>query len=277
MFPVEKMCRALKVSRGGYYAWRERPPSRRVKENKKLLDVIKKIYEDSEQTYGSPRITKSLEDKGYTVSRPRVARLMRKHGIAATCKKKFKVTTDSSHNYPVAPNLLERDFDVESFGEVWVSDITYIYTQKGWLYLTVVIDLCNRQVVGWSMSNSMHASKTTIPALKQAYGLYRPPPGLMFHSDRGIQYACDNFKELLEKYQMKQSMSKKGDCWDNAVAESFFSTLKKERVYRETYRTRWQARQSIFDYIERFYNRVRKHSYVGNKSPVEFLEVKNAA
>jgi len=171
------MCRALNVSRGGYYAWRERPLSRRAKENKKLLDRIKDIHEDSEQTYGSPRITESLEDEGYTVSRPRVARLMRKHGIAAACKKKFKVTTDSSHNYPVAPNLLKRNFEAEGPGKIWVSDITYIYTQKGWLYLTAVIDLYNRQVVGWSMSNSMHASKTTMPALRHACGRHRPSPG----------------------------------------------------------------------------------------------------
>ena len=271
------MCRALKVSRGGYYSWLERPVSMRAKENQELLNRIKYIYQHSYQTYGSPRVTDSLEDEGYAVSRPRVARLMQKHGIAAVCKKKYKNTTDSSHNYPVAPNLLQRDFEAPAMGKVWVSDITYIYTWQGWLYLTVIIDLYNRQVVGWSMSNSMHASKTTVAALRDACGRHVPAPGLIFHSDRGVQYACNDFKEQLSKFHMLQSMSAKGYCWDNAVAESFFSTLKKERVYRENYRARWDARQSIFQYIEIFYNRFRKHSYLGNKSPVQFLEMKKAA
>ena len=243
----------------------------------KLLERIKQIYSESKGTYGSPRITDQLHDEYYTVSRPRVARLMQLNSISATYKKKFKVTTDSSHDYPVAPNILKRDFSASNPEKVWISDLTYIYTQEGWLYLTVIIDLYNRMVVGWSMSNGMNASETTIPALTHACGLFKPPSGLIFHSDRGIQYACNDFKEQLTDVKMVQSMSAKGDCWDNAVAESFFSTLKKELVYRNTYRTRWEARQSIFDYIETFYNRLRKHSYLGNKSPAQFMEVKNAA
>ena len=277
LFPVEKMCRALKVSRGGYYAWLERPLSQRTKENMILLERIDKIHEKSKGRYGSPRITDQLHDEGYKASRPRVARLMRSNGICAVGKKKFKVTTDSSHNYPVSPNLLNRDFSATEPEKVWVSDLTYIYTQEGWLFLTVIIDLYNRMVVGWSMSSGMSASETSVAALRHACDRFHPPPGLIFHSDRGVQYACTDFKELLANYQMSQSMSAKGDCWDNAVAESFFSTLKKELVYRQTYKTRWEARQSIFEYIEIFYNRIRKHSTLGNKSPAQFMEMKNAA
>ena len=277
LFPVEKMCRALKVRRGGYYAWLKRPLSKRTKENMILLKRIKDIHENSERRYGSPRITDQLNDEGYSVSRPRVARIMSSNGISAVYKKKFKATTDSNHNYPVSPNLLEQNFFIDEPGKVWVSDITYIYTWEGWLYLTVIIDLYNRMIVGWAMSKSLKASKTTIPALKHAYDRFKPAPGLIFHSDRGIQYVCNNFREQLSDFNMTQSMSAKGNCWDNAVAESFFGTLKKELVYRNTYKTRWEARQSIFKYIETFYNRIRKHSYLGNKSPVQFTEKKNAA
>jgi len=277
MFPKEKMCHALKVGRGGYYAWLGRPLSKRAEENMQLIERIKNIYEKSHRRYGSPRITDELHKEGFVVSRARVARLMKAYGINAVSKKKFKVTTDSNHNYPVAPNLLERDFTVEKPNSVWVSDITYIFTQAGWLYLTVIIDLFNRMVVGWPMSSSsMSAAETTIAALDHAYGRFHPTEGLIFHSDRGIQYACKDFKEQLAKYKMIQSMSAKGDCWDNAVAESFFATLKKEEVYRYKYQNRWQARQSIFSYIEIFYNRIRKHSYLDNMSPVQFTAMKKA-
>lgn len=187
------------------------------------------------------------------------------------------MTTDSNHKYPVAPNVLAREFSSRRPEQVWVSDITYIHTTEGWLYLTVIIDLYNRMVVGWSMSDRLYASETTIAALKHACDRFNPPAGLIFHSDRGVQYACTDFKEHLETYQMIQSMSAKGDCWDNAVAESFFSTLKKELIYRHNYRTRWEARQSIFEYIEIYYNRKRKHSYLGNKSPTLFTELNMAA
>ena len=277
MFPIEKMCRTLNVSRGGFYAWVKRPLCKRTQENIYLLERIKEIYEDSLGCYGSPRITNKLHEKGINVSRARVARHMKANGISAVKIKIFKVTTDSNHNYPVAPNLLERDFSAQRPNSKWVSDITYIFTKEGWLYLTVIIDLFNRMVVGWAMSNSLRAEETTIAALKHAYNRFNPGPGLIFHSDRGVQYACTDFKEQLEKYKMIQSMSAKGDCWDNAVAESFFSTLKKEEVYRNNYQDRWHARQSIFSYIEIFYNRTRKHSYLGNKSPVQFTTLKNVA
>jgi transposase InsO family protein len=271
------MCIALNVSRGGYYAWLGRPRSKRSEETERLVERIKQIYTERKGNYGSPRITDQLHDEGWIVSRARVARLMTIIGLSAVSKKKFKITTDSNHHYPVAPNLLERDFTVEQPNSVWVSDITYIFTQAGWLYLTVIIDLFNRMVVGWAMSNGMSAAETTIAALNHAHGRFHPPEGLIFHSDRGVQYACTNFKEQLANYKMIQSMSAKGDCWDNAVAESFFVTLKKEEVYRTHYQNRWQARQSIFSYIEIFYNRIRKHSYLGNKSPAQFTAFKKAA
>ena len=271
------MCQALQVSRGGYYTWLDRPISKRASENMKLLKRIKQIHAATRGRYGSPRITDTLHDEGYTASRPRIARIMSSNDISATSKKKFKVTTNSSHNYPVSPNLLKQDFSPDQPEKVWVSDITYIDTGEGWLYLTVIIDLYNRMIIGWAMSKSMRASETTIPALKQACSCFHPAPGLIFHSDRGIQYACNDFREQLFTFNMIQSMSAKGNCWDNAVAESFFSTLKKELVYRHSYNTRWEARQSIFEYIETFYNRTRKHSYLGNKSPIQFMEMKNAA
>lgn len=277
VFPVEKMCKAFKVSRGGYYAWLGRTPSQREKENNQLLERIKAIHAASECVYGSPRITDALKDEGFKVSRPRVARLMKKHSIHAKTVRKFKVTTISDHDHPISPNLLNQGFTANHFAEVWTSDITYIRTGEGWLYLTVVQDLFNRQIVGWSMSHGLRAVQTTIPALNMAYNRYKPITSLIFHSDRGVQYACKDFREQLSKYQMIQSMTGKGNCYDNAVTESFFSTLKKEHVYHCRYKTRFQAKQSIFHYIEVFYNRVRKHSTLGYRSPVEFIKLKNVA
>jgi len=276
-FPVEKMCQALQVSRGGYYAWLDRPHSKREKENKKLLERIKAIHKESHKIYGSPRITDSLHNEGYTVSRPRVARLMRKNNIRAKTHRKFKVTTDSDHRYALSPDLLKQNFSADRPGKIWVSDITYIRTGEGWLYLTIIKDLFNRAVVGWAMSNSLKASETTIPAFQHAYSRCTPLPGLIFHSDRGVQYASENFREQLSKYNIIQSMSGKGNCYDNAPAESFFGTLKKELVYHYNYKTRWEARQSIFEYIEIFYNRQRKHSSLGNLSPEQFLKLRKVA
>lgn len=212
----------------------------------KLLARIKAIHKQSDHTYGSPRITDDLREAGFKVSRPRVARLMKKNGIHAKTKRKFKVTTNSEHNYPISPNLLNQHFSANYFGEVWASDITYIRTGEGWLYLTVIMDLFNREIIGWSMSDSLRASRTTIPAFRDACTRFHPGPGLIFHSDRGVQYACHDFREQLSGHRMIQSMSGKGNCYDNAVVESFFSTLKKDRVYHQKYKTRWQARQSIF-------------------------------
>lgn len=249
----------------------------REQQNMKLIKRIKEIHELTDQTYGSPRITDDLREEGFKVSRPRVARLMRKHGIFAQTKRKFKVTTDSDHSFPISQNRLDRHFSADSFGEVWTSDITYIRTGEGFLYLTVIMDLFNREIVGWSMSESLSASETTITALRSACLRHHPLPGLVFHSDRGVQYACDDFRELISVNHMLQSMSGTGDCYDNAVTESFFATLKKELVYRRKYKTRFEARQSIFQYIEIFYNRNRKHSTLGNLSPVQFREKRKAA
>ncbi len=276
-FPLEKMCLTLQVSRAGYYAWTKRPPSQREKENMKLLKRIKEIHTETDKTYGSPRITDTLRDEGHKVSRPRVARLMRRHGIYAKTYRKFKVTTDSNHKYPISPNLLNQNFTADQPGKIWTSDITYIETGEGWLFLTVVEDLFNRQIVGWAMEDRLTASATTLLALQHACSRFHPDPGLIFHSDRGIQYACNDFKEQLSKHRMIQSMSGKGNCYDNAVTESFFSTLKKELVYHRKYKTRFEARQSIFQYIEMFYNRKRKHSSLGNVSPEEFAKLKMAA
>ena len=251
--------------------------SQRELENKKILERIKHIHKESRGSYGSPRITQELHKENLIVSRPRVARLMRKNKICAKTKRKFKVTTNSDHRLPISPNLLQQNFTVNQPNKVWVSDITYIPTRKGWLYLTVIIDLYNRQVVGWAMSNNLHASSTTIPALKHAYHRFCPSTDLIFHSDRGVQYACKEFRKMLALFQMIQSMSGKANCYDNAVAESFFSTLKKELIYHHTYETRLIAKQSIFEYIEIFYNRKRIHSFLGNMSPVQFLKFNKAA
>jgi putative transposase len=277
-FRVEQMCRLLQVSRSGYYGWIDRPESKRSRENRILLEAIKDIHEDSKEIYGSPRITEDLPGKNLKASRNRVARLMAKNGIRSKTKRKFRVTTQSDHKLPISPNLLDQNFFVPAPNLILVSDITYIHTGEGWLYLTTVIDLFHRKLVGWSMSSRMTAELTTIAALKQYVRHYSPAPGVIFHSDRGVQYASDNFRTLLKKYQFIQSMSGKGNCYDNAVAESFFKTLKTELVYHERYWTRAQARASIFEYIEVFYNRVRKHSYLGYLSPEQFeLKSKNDA
>ena len=261
IFPIEKMCKTLKVSRSAYYGWLSRKPSKRDIDNEYITQKIRKIYHDSKRTYGSPRITLALRRQGIRVSRPRVARIMKKEGLRSIIRKKYVVTTDSKHNYPVVENLLNRNFHVNGTGEVWVSDITYIRTSQGWLYLTVIIDLGDRKVIGWSLSKSLKAIDTTVPAWIMAV-MNRPiTQELIFHSDRGIQYACNEFKNLLAGYKLvKRSMSRKGDCWDNAVAESFFGNLKSEWVYQENYKTRKQAALSIFEYIETWYNSGRIHT-----------------
>ena len=261
LFPIEKMCRAFKVYRSSYYYWLKSKPSKRNIENKGLSDKIRMIYKKSKKTYGSPRITMELRNKGIIVSRQRVARLMRKMNLKSIIRKKFVVTTDSKHNYPVVENKLNRDFHIAGIGEVWVSDITYIKTSEGWLYLTVIIDLGDRKVIGWSYSKSLKTSDTTIPAWIMAVKNRPITQNLIFHSDRGVQYACHEFTNLLAGYRLvERSMSRKGDCWDNAVAESFFKTLKVECVYQNNYKTRKQAALSIFEYIETWYNMGRIHS-----------------
>ena len=246
-YGVEKMCRVLRVSRSGYYDWIDRPESKRSKANRVLLNAIKEIHQESKEIYGSPKITEELLDRGLKASRPRVARLMAKNGIRSKTKRKFKVTTNSDHKLSISPNLLDQNFFVSAPGLIWVSDITYIPTTEGWLYLTTVMDLFHRKIVGWSMSHRMTAEQTAIAALEHACKRYRPAPGLIFHSDRGVQYASEEFRTLLNKHQMLQSMSGKGNCYDNAVAESFFKSLKTEWVYHKRYRTLQQARSINFE------------------------------
>lgn len=268
-FMVGEMCLILGVSRSGYYSWLHRKPSIRELANRHLSSVIMAIYKKSRQTYGLFSILKELIVKGLQCGKNRLYRLMRKLGISAKNKKKFKATTDSKHTYPISPNLLNRHFDVDTPDTVWVSDLTYIWTNEGWLYLAIVLDLYSRKIVGWTMSHRMKTDLVS-RAFMQAAWRRQPGSGLIFHSDRGSQYASHAFRKVLKKYKAISSMSRKGDCWDNAVAESFFHTLKCECVYRERYKTRQEAFSSIFEYIEVFYNRIRRHSTLGYISPDEF-------
>jgi len=266
---VQKMCLVIGASRSGYYRWKKQPQSKRQKDNEKILMEIRESHKHSRRAYGSPRITEDLQAKGTKCSENRVARLMKIHGIVGKATKKYKVTTNSKHTMPVAENLLKQNFVTEKPNTVWISDITYIATLEGWLYLVVILDLFSRQVVGWAMSDRL-TSGFVVKALYQAIGRRHPASGCIFHSDRGIQYASTDFRDVLRAYGFIQSMSRKGNCYDNAVAESFFHTLKTEHVYDYRYETRAEARQSIFEYIEMFYNRQRRHSALGYRSPVLF-------
>lgn len=275
------MCKVFKVSRSRYYEWRCYLGSKGNNENRSILFEIRRIHEFSKASYGSPRITKELNKLGYKVSRPRVARLMKQNGIRSVHAKKFKVTTNSNHDYPIMENLLNRNFVATEKASAWVSDITYVRTRKGWMYLTIIIDLFDRKVIGWSMSKDMTADNTTIRAWKMAIS-NRPLTGkLIFHSDRGIQYACSSFTKLLNSYRLvSRSMSRKGDCWDNAVAESFFKTLKVELVYQTTFESQEIAQITIFEWIETWYNKNRRHTALGDLTISEFeesMKIKNAA
>jgi len=270
------MCRVLEVSRSGYYGWKKEPQSKRHKDNEKILMEIRESHKNSRRAYGSPRITEDLQANGTKCGENRVARLMKKNEIVGKAAKKFKATTNSKHNLPVAENLLKQNFAAQKPNTVWVSDITYIWTLEGWLYLAVILDLYSRQVVGWAMSDRL-TSDFVIKALYQAIGRRNPGSCCIFHSDRGVQYACADFRNVLNSNGFIQSMSRKGNCYDNAVAESFFHTLKIEHVYDYRYETRADARQSIFDYIEMFYNRQRRHSALGYRSPVSFEQEAMAA
>jgi putative transposase len=269
-FEITIMCRVLQVSRSGYYAWRQRPVSARKMANDKLKDQIKEIYQQSRQTYGSPRIHAELSENGVKCGHNRVARLMREEQLWAKQKGKFKVTTtDSTHDYPVAPNLLNQDFQASQPNEKWVSDMTYIPTAEGWLYLAAVMDLYSRRIVGWAMGDTLERW-LTITALQMAIDTRHPPPDLLHHSDRGSQYACQDYQALLTKHQMQVSMSRTGNCYDNAPMESFFGTLKTELVHHRHYLTRTEAKTDIFEFIEVFYNRSRRHSALGYQSPMAF-------
>lgn len=268
------MCRVLKVTRSGYYDWLKRKPSQRSLERQEIVLEIKRIYQQSNSIYGSPKITNELKNMGWKVSRPRVARIMNIEGIRSiTCKKYRVVTTDSKHNYPIADNYLGRDFQASQPGSKWVSDITYIPTKQGWLYLTIIIDLYDRKVVGWSLSTNMTARDTIMAAWKMAT-INRPiASGLLFHSDRGVQYACKEFAGTLQKIKVIQSMSRKGNCWDNAVAEAFFKILKSEMINHKTFKNILEAKVEVFRYIEGWYNRKRKHSYLGYLTPEQYNEM----
>lgn len=268
------MCRVLKVSKSGYYHWLKRKPSKRQLENEAITVEIRKVYQESKQRYGSPKITKHMRFKGWAVSRPRVARMMRSEGIRSIVNKKFRcTTTDSNHQYPLAKNVLNRDFSADKIAEKWVSDLTYIPTKQGWLYLTIIMDLFDRKIVGWALSTTMKTSETVIPAWKMAIKNRPITSELIFHSDRGVQYAAHSFRDELNKENVKQSMSRKANCWDNAVAENFFKILKSEMVHHTKYQSVLQAKNDVFEFIEIWYNRKRIHSYLDYQTPEQYGKI----
>ena len=265
------MCEHLHISKSAYYTWcnklhQEKQPSRKSI----LIQEIRDIYEESKETYGSPRVTIEMNKRGFSVSRTYVARLMQENGIKYTSKKKFVNTTNSNHGYVVADNLLNRNFNPSKLGQVWVSDITYIRVAENWIYLTTMIDLADRQVVGWSLSKDMTYENTVLKAWNIARGRRATTKDFMLHSDRGVQYACNKIRGMFNMNKnIRQSMSRKGNCWDNAVAESFFKTIKSELIYRDKYDTFNQAYAAIYDYIENWYNIKRIHSALDYKTPLE--------
>lgn len=280
-YPVRLICRVLVVSPAGFYAWLTRAPSARAIADERLMLNIRVAHKQSDETYGAPRVRRDLRDDGLAVSTKRVARLMRQAGLVGEPgHRRGPRTTDSAHADPVAPNVLARQFDVHGVRQldrVWVSDLTYVPTRDGWLYLAVVLDLASRRVVGWAMGASLEVG-LALDALRMAIAARRPAAGLLHHSDRGSQYACAEYTMVLAAHGMLASMSRKGDCWDNAVAESFFATLERELIARRDWRTRAEARQAIFQYIEIRYNRVRRHSTLGYVSPAQYeTQLRSAA
>ena len=268
-FGVEDMCRVLKVSRSGFYAYLRRGESKRKGEDRQLLPHIKVIFEGSRETYGPLRIMEKLRPLGIRVSKTRIARLMKENNLKVKTHRRFKVTTNSDHKRPVAPNLLNQNFWAKEPDQIWTGDITYIRTDEGWLYLAVVLDICTRKIVGWSMDKRMK-DDLVVNAFKNALQRRCPAKGFIFHSDRGSQYCSKRFKKLVKGVGGRQSMSATGSCYDNAITESFFGTLKRELVHHYRYLTRLAAKRSIFSYIEGFYNLERLHSSIGYMSPVEY-------
>ena len=268
-WPLRFVCEILLVSFSGYYTWRKRPPSAGYRRLTVLRSAIHKAYSTSRQTYGSPRVHAALKANGVNCCVNTVAKIMREEGFCARRRRKYKATTDSSHDLPVAENLLARDFEQRAPNQVWVSDITFIPTEEGWLYLATTLDLYSRRIVGWSMGERM-TSDLVIDALQMAALQRHPPVGLMHHSDRGSQYASGAFQQMLKAHGMVCSMSRRGEVYDNAVMESFYATLKRELVHEARYATRDQARQVIFEWIEVFYNRQRLHSSLGYRSPADY-------
>jgi putative transposase len=269
-YPLEVACRVLEVTRSGYYAWRDRPRGARAVRRAELAAKVRAVHDANRRVYGSPRVCAALRASGEAVCENTVAKVMRESGIRAKAKKKYVPrTTDSAHQQPVAENRLGREFDAPLPDRKWAVDITYVPTGEGWLYLAGVIDLCSRKVVGWSMAGHMRTDLVS-DALSMAIARRSPGAGLLHHSDRGVQYASEDYRHLLRSHGMECSMSGKGDCWDNAVMESFWGTLKTELVNHEDYQTREQASASVFEYIEVFYNRQRLHSSLGYLSPEQF-------
>nr|WP_232515635.1 IS3 family transposase [Aeribacillus pallidus] len=268
-YRLEKMCEVLKVSRSGYYKWRDRPKSARQERREELTQEVRRVYIESRQLYGSPKVTKKLNHEGIKVSQKTVSRIMNEEGMKSRTVKKHKATTNSKHNHPVHENVLNQHFTVTKPNEVWVADITYIPTDEGWLYLASMMDLYSRKIVGWHIDCSMK-KELVLSALKQAYQRQQPQGSILHHSDRGSQYASNDYQAKLMEYGMKCSMSRKGNCYDNACIESFHGIIKKELIYQTRYKTREEAKKSIFEYIEIFYNNKRIHSATEYFSPSEY-------
>ena len=268
-FEVMKMCRVLGVSRSGYYKHLGRGLSPRRQENERLVTRIREIWGVRRRVYGSPRITAELRSEGHRCGKNRIARLMRENGIRSLMRRRFKITTRSNHRLPVAEDLVGRDFTADSINKLWFSDITYIWTWEGWLYLAAVMDVHNREIVGWVLRDRL-TKEIVVDALKNGLRKRAPQAGLIFHSDRGSQYASSEVRGILRMWHARQSMSGQGSCFDNAVMESFFSSLKRELVYLETFHTKDQARQSVFEYVEIFFNRQRRHSSLNQRTPLEY-------
>lgn len=269
-FPLARLCELFELSRSGYYAWLKRKPSRRQRADQQLLPLIHQAYAEGRGTYGSPRVTRALKARRQPCGRHRVARLMRQAGLRGEQKAAFRPrTTDSHHALPIAPNRLKDTPPPQAPDQVWVSDITYIATVQGWLYLAVVMDLCSRKIVGWALADHLKTPLVT-EALRRALAARRPGPGLIHHSDRGVQYASGDYQNLLAAWQILPSMSAKGNCYDNAAAEAFFSTLKRDLIHRQPWGSAAQVELALFDYLESFYNRKRLHSSLGYRSPAQF-------
>ncbi|AYD46469.1 IS3 family transposase [Arachidicoccus soli] len=269
-YSVIKMCKVLHISNSAYYRWRKCPDKDQSPASKALEQKVVEVYNRSHKRYGSPRIKAELNNNGLQISLKTVAKIMRRRGLKSIVRKRYRVcTTDSTHSYPVSENLLNRNFSTDLPSRKWVSDLTYIPTYEGWLYVTIVMDLFDRKIIGWSFSSDMRACNTTVSALQMALINRSAGKEMLFYSDRGVQYACELFRKKIASWNITQSMSRKGNCWDNAPSESFFKTLKTELVYQQTFRTRKEAESAIFDFIEIWYNRKRRHSSLNYQTPYE--------
>ena len=268
-FPVHRLCGVLGVSQSGYFAWKDRPASQRQRDDMVLLAHVRSAFALSNGTYGSPRMTRELQDNGFAVGRRRTARLMRENDLKARQKRRFKRTTDSDHAWPVAPNIIDQDFTATGPNEKWGVDISYVWTREGWLYLAVIIDLFSRKIVGWAVGDRLHRD-LALAALRKALTMRRPREGLIHHSDRGSQYCSIDYQAELRRHGIRISMSGKGNCYDNAMVETFFKTLKSELVWRTVFYTRNEAERAIARYIDGFYNPVRRHSALDYLSPTQF-------